>query len=445
MAAATAAAEAAVKKLARMGGNTICPNCGTEKKFGFGSVCMKFLTFVCNECKSSHQAISHRCKSLTMSSWTEGEVLQLRTVGGNDRARATWLATAPPPGQNGRPVAGSSIDLYKSFIVDVYERKNYYRETASVNDVGVTNTESQQRLQPPTHLTANSLRQKQLGEPNLKQGTKFSNPPVVVDLLDFGEFETAAASEPLQASSNISAVGAPAPQTASFDPFGTGGGSNSSNMYGFGSSNSTANSSISNSTGVGSFDPFGTASAAGPLSLDQRKTPIMSNSTANGTNDMEMMSNHPINTGMMHDGFGGAGSKVYLHGTQSSTMIWSGTGLPYHQQAIMQPSMNNVMMVNATSIPGQTMNNPGIMNATMTMNGATNMGISRNNGMYNSSGMGRYSGGGSTMTMQNDMGNPGGMVMNVMPGGNSMNRISNNFDGKSQQTAKPDPFANLGL
>jgi Putative GTPase activating protein for Arf len=104
----SAAAEAAVKKLARMGGNTICPNCGTEKKFGFGSVCIKFLTFVCNECKSSHQAISHRCKSLTMSSWTDGEVLQLRTIGGNDCARATWLATTT--GQNGRPITGSSME-----------------------------------------------------------------------------------------------------------------------------------------------------------------------------------------------------------------------------------------------------------------------------------------------------------------------------------------------
>ena len=46
-------AEAAVKKLARLPGNTICPNCGTQKKFGFSTVCIKYLTFVCNYCKSS--------------------------------------------------------------------------------------------------------------------------------------------------------------------------------------------------------------------------------------------------------------------------------------------------------------------------------------------------------------------------------------------------------
>lgn len=39
-------AEAAVKKLARLPSNTICPNCGTQKKFGFSTVCIKYLTFV---------------------------------------------------------------------------------------------------------------------------------------------------------------------------------------------------------------------------------------------------------------------------------------------------------------------------------------------------------------------------------------------------------------
>ena len=124
---ASVSAEQAVKKLARLPGNTVCPNCGTTKKFGFGTVCIKYLTFVCNNCKSSHQAISHRCKSLTMSSWTEGEVLQLKTHG-NDHARATWLANAPPIGTHGRPKEGDPIDVFKRFIVDAYEHKKYYSE-----------------------------------------------------------------------------------------------------------------------------------------------------------------------------------------------------------------------------------------------------------------------------------------------------------------------------
>lgn len=39
-------AESAVKKLARLPANTICPNCGTQKKFGFSTVCIKYYTFV---------------------------------------------------------------------------------------------------------------------------------------------------------------------------------------------------------------------------------------------------------------------------------------------------------------------------------------------------------------------------------------------------------------
>jgi hypothetical protein len=134
-------------------------------------------------------------------------------------------------------------------------------------------------------------------------------------------------------------------------------------------------------------------------------------------------------------------------------MMTNGTGLPYQQQ-----SMNNSMM-NMTTNSGQAMQNPGIMNtsmpmngamnipmnASMMMNGAVNFGSTMNNGMYNNYGMGNHTGGGSAMMMQHGMGHPGGMVMNVMPGGNSTNRISTNFDGKSQQTTKPDPFANLGL
>lgn len=106
-------------------GNSVCANCGTSKKFGFSTVCIKFYTFVCNNCKSSHQAISHRCKSLTMSSWTDAEVAELEAKG-NDHARRTWLKNAPPPGTNGRPKEGDHVDVFKRFVVDVYEKRRYY-------------------------------------------------------------------------------------------------------------------------------------------------------------------------------------------------------------------------------------------------------------------------------------------------------------------------------
>ena len=125
--------EQAVKKLSRLPSNCVCPNCGTYSKYGFSTICIKYLTFVCNACKSSHQAISHRCKSLTMSSWDQGEILKLRTHG-NDYARAVWLANAPEVGKGGRPKEGDDINLFKRFIVEVYEQKRYYQEPAS--DIG---------------------------------------------------------------------------------------------------------------------------------------------------------------------------------------------------------------------------------------------------------------------------------------------------------------------
>jgi len=121
----SAAAEKKIKKLARLYSNTVCANCGITKKFGFSTVCIKYFTFVCNNCKSSHQAISHRCKSLTMSSWTDAEVAELERKG-NDYARRTWLKNAPPIGQGGRPKEGDHIDVFKRFVVDAYERKRYY-------------------------------------------------------------------------------------------------------------------------------------------------------------------------------------------------------------------------------------------------------------------------------------------------------------------------------
>ena len=82
--------ELSVKKLSKLTSNTICPNCGTHKEFGFSSVCIKYKTFVCDFCKSSHQAISHRCKSLTMSSWSKEEVDSLMSKNGGGEIQHSY-------------------------------------------------------------------------------------------------------------------------------------------------------------------------------------------------------------------------------------------------------------------------------------------------------------------------------------------------------------------
>ena len=122
-------AEQLLKKLRRLDGNMRCVNCDKEapRGVGFGHVCVKYKTFVCDLCKTSHQAISHRVKSVSTSNWTMEEVQELtpENGGGNEAARRTILANAPEVGGKysggSRPKEGDKIEIYKKFVLDAYE------------------------------------------------------------------------------------------------------------------------------------------------------------------------------------------------------------------------------------------------------------------------------------------------------------------------------------
>eukprot|EP00966_Prymnesium_polylepis_P307726 7111172-Prymnesium_polylepis.1 len=51
-----------LNKLRRLPENKKCGSCNYEDRMGFKNVCMKFKIFICDDCKSAHQAYSHRCK-----------------------------------------------------------------------------------------------------------------------------------------------------------------------------------------------------------------------------------------------------------------------------------------------------------------------------------------------------------------------------------------------
>ena len=51
-----------LNQLRRLPENKNCGTCGYEERMGFKDVCMKFKIFICTDCKSGHQAYSHRCK-----------------------------------------------------------------------------------------------------------------------------------------------------------------------------------------------------------------------------------------------------------------------------------------------------------------------------------------------------------------------------------------------
>lgn len=183
-----ASAELKVKRLARLESNCTCANCGAFNKFGFSTVCIKYHTFVCNMCKSSHQAISHRCKSLTMSAWTNAEVAELERKG-NDHARRTWLQSAPPCGSGGRPSPDSELTVFKRFVLECYENKRYYGEDDAAAAAAASS--ATQPVQGPAKVKkASTKREKKASSRPMVAAV--SAPAPVVDLLDFGAAEAVA-------------------------------------------------------------------------------------------------------------------------------------------------------------------------------------------------------------------------------------------------------------
>lgn len=210
----SSAAEKKIKKLARLPSNTVCANCGAIKKFGFSTVCIKYFTFVCNDCKSSHQAISHRCKSLTMSSWTDEEAAELQRKG-NDYARRTWLKNAPPIGTGGRPKEGDRIDVFKRFVVDVYERKRYYDDDEE--DSGTASGHHTHVASAVSARPVNTARAPVVTRAPVRKAVPAHAPTPsapVADLLDFGSMSLT--TRPLEAKTNVNSM---KPFEANFDAF----------------------------------------------------------------------------------------------------------------------------------------------------------------------------------------------------------------------------------
>lgn len=99
-------AEKELDRVRREPANKVCPNCLKEDKLGFDAVCFQFKTFVCTTCKSSHQAYSHRCKSVRMSNWTRDEVEALKAENGGgarDAPRTQSAPVRPIPRTRARP------------------------------------------------------------------------------------------------------------------------------------------------------------------------------------------------------------------------------------------------------------------------------------------------------------------------------------------------------
>ena len=245
-------AEKVLKKLRKLDVNMVCPNCGTKAVpgVGFGNVCVKFKTFICDLCKTSHQAISHRVKSFSMSTWTMDEVLDLSIErnGGNEAALHIWLENAPPPGGKYaggvRPKSGDDVNVFKRFVTDCYEHGKFKastpfmplaNESNSINTSGARSTPhhgnngTSRSLAPPAPLvkTTSPKSPKSLRKVGSGSNVKPSSPDV--DLLgfdmpetstsggsDFGSFSAAPSANNQTINNHISSGG-----STVFDPFGS--------------------------------------------------------------------------------------------------------------------------------------------------------------------------------------------------------------------------------
>ena len=139
----------ALNALRRLAANKVCGSCPYEERMGFKDVCMKYKIFVCSDCKSAHQAFSHRCKSVTMSNWSMAEVDELRQEngGGNAVNRATIFARLPEGAK--RPMKGCHPDDMKAFIQEAYNDMRWF----DANGQAPTAAPEVQRtatMQPPT-------------------------------------------------------------------------------------------------------------------------------------------------------------------------------------------------------------------------------------------------------------------------------------------------------
>jgi hypothetical protein len=82
-----------IRALKKFESNKYCLNCSDR---GPQSVNLLFNSFICLSCHSVHSQFNHRCKSISVATFTEEEVKALEGAGGNEAAKAIWLAEFNP-------------------------------------------------------------------------------------------------------------------------------------------------------------------------------------------------------------------------------------------------------------------------------------------------------------------------------------------------------------
>jgi len=374
-----------------------------------------------------------------MSSWDQGEVLKL-SKHGNDYATKVWLANAPPVGTNGRPKEGDDINVFKRFIVDVYEKKLYYCEPAADENgsggvVQAVATGNQQHLQ-----VANNRASQQLQTANRRAvQPKKPAPPApaqqqpAVDLLDFGTFDNALPSVTQPTVVEMTKAAAPTTkqvatsssvqQPAPFDPF---------NMNQSQSTATSTTTTAAASNNASNVDPFASSVASTPSNTTNA---FGTSKTMGGgaSNDA------PFDPFSSHGGLTSSSSTMVANNSSMNGMQQQQQSQPVMKTPVMNSSSGSGV-TNGGIMNGSGNNNNMFMNNSMMMNGSGNQGVGIMNGSVNQ-GMGMMNGSGNNMMMMNGSGNT-----NMMNGqGVMMNGSGNNMMMNNNMMLNSSQGGNMGM
>ncbi len=369
---------------------------------------MKFKTFICDLCKTSHQAISHRVKSISMSTWTIEEVKELsgEMNGGNDAARHNWLQNAPAIGERYsggmRPKQGDKVEVYKQFILDCYEYGRFKASSPYVHD-GAASFQQEK-------VTAAAPVAKPIQNSSPRKVTQVA--PQEIDLLGFDSAIDTSSCKP----------------AAAFDPFQSNG---NNDVFGnFQSSQVAPSTSVASNT----FDPFGVAQPT--LSLAQ-PSPMNSSMSANNTPVVAMNApalvrtqTYPPSNSVMAPGM-----NISMMGAAMAppnNMGMGGMGMaPNGMNGMGGMGMNSMGMApNSMGMGGMGMNSMGMAPNSM---GISNMGMAPNSMGISNMGM-----------TPNSMG-MGGMGPPTNMGMNSMGMAPNNMGMSNMGMAPPPSMNGMGM
>mmetsp|Transcript_7951 Transcript_7951/g.11017 ORF Transcript_7951/g.11017 Transcript_7951/m.11017 type:complete len:519 (+) Transcript_7951:50-1606(+) len=236
--------EVELKKLTKLDGNKICANC-PEKMPGYAE--MTHCIFICTKCAGVHREFQYKVKGISMSTFTEEDVLQLSRVG-NESHNAVYMAKFVPR-EYPIPNGADTVKL-KEFIKMKYVDRRWYE--ANISMLSAENTIS------PTNSIPKPVGTSQIVPPakrNPSLTVKAEPSPPSLDLLSLSDpvsppkhsAEKVFSRNPsIQLPANNSdPFGSQQPAAANFDPFGS-------------QPTATAVSTTNGST----FDPFDTHSSS---------------------------------------------------------------------------------------------------------------------------------------------------------------------------------------